>query len=278
MVSVRTHEVLFFLKVHAVRAVSDRLRADRRARRVECFAGKLAYSRYGFFKRQLMRYIAWREGAPTDARRDYEFTDWTAVRRFALEVAADVFHSGQSAAVRRVVSGGGKISAPLARFCAGKTAGFSRLSAGTARHESCLSGNRGSKMSQEDRRLALDQGFDLAVETVLTAFLAEGFAVEPVEGGDLQRRGTAVDRLRYTLLEATLPELGFVPCRCIGGLPAILGCHIALFELTGMCTLVTASSPLARYPLLASLVPRLSDRAGNALHQVAARGASLEAA
>lgn len=59
-------------------------------RRVECFAGKLAYSRYGFFKRQLMRFIAWREGAPTDVRRDYEFTDWNAVRRFALGVAADV--------------------------------------------------------------------------------------------------------------------------------------------------------------------------------------------
>ena len=72
-------------------------------RRVECFAGKLAYTHYGFFKRQVMRYIAWRAGAPTDARRDYEFTDWTAVRRFALEVAADVFHSGRSVAVRRVV-------------------------------------------------------------------------------------------------------------------------------------------------------------------------------
>ena len=37
-----------------------------------------------------MRFIAWREGAPTDVRRDYEFTDWNAVRRFALGVAADV--------------------------------------------------------------------------------------------------------------------------------------------------------------------------------------------
>jgi menaquinone-dependent protoporphyrinogen oxidase len=59
-------------------------------RRVACFAGKLAYSQYGFLTRQLMRFIAWREGAPTDARHDYEFTDWTAVRRFALDVAADV--------------------------------------------------------------------------------------------------------------------------------------------------------------------------------------------
>ena len=72
-------------------------------RRVECFAGTLAYSHYGFFKRQVMRFIAWREGAPTDARRDYEFTDWAAVRRFALDVAADVLADGRSAAVRPAV-------------------------------------------------------------------------------------------------------------------------------------------------------------------------------
>ena len=57
--------------------------------RVRCFAGKLAYSQYGFLKRQALRFIAWREGAPTDTRRDYEFTDWAAVRQFALDFAAD---------------------------------------------------------------------------------------------------------------------------------------------------------------------------------------------
>lgn len=69
-------------------------------RRVACFAGKLAYSQYGLFKRQIMRFIAWREGAPTDTRRDYEFTDWAAVRRFALDVAADVHERGRSAEMR----------------------------------------------------------------------------------------------------------------------------------------------------------------------------------
>ena len=59
-------------------------------RHIACFAGKLAYTQYGFVKRQVMRFIAWREGAPTDARRDYEFTDWTAVRQFALDIAGDV--------------------------------------------------------------------------------------------------------------------------------------------------------------------------------------------
>jgi len=58
--------------------------------RVACFAGKLAYTQYGFIKRFVMQYIARREGAPTDARRDYEFTDWKAVRQFALGVSEDV--------------------------------------------------------------------------------------------------------------------------------------------------------------------------------------------
>jgi menaquinone-dependent protoporphyrinogen oxidase len=69
-------------------------------RRIACFAGKLAYTQYGFFIRQMMRFIAWREGAPTDTSRDYEFTDWVAVRRFALDVAADVVDEAGPAAVR----------------------------------------------------------------------------------------------------------------------------------------------------------------------------------
>jgi hypothetical protein len=132
-------------------------------------------------------------------------------------------------------------------------------------------------MPTKDRRLVLDQGFDRAVETVLNAFLSEGFTIEPVDGGDLHNRCASVDRLRYALLEATLPELRFVPSGC-GYLPAILACRITLFELTGTCTLVTASSPLQRYPTLASLMPRLSERLGGALHTVVRRGADLEAA
>jgi menaquinone-dependent protoporphyrinogen oxidase len=59
-------------------------------RRLACFAGKLAYPKYGFFTRWLMRRIAAREGAPTDTTRDYDFTDWAAVREFARAVAGDV--------------------------------------------------------------------------------------------------------------------------------------------------------------------------------------------
>jgi len=58
-------------------------------RRSACFPGKLAYTQYGFLKRWLMRRIAQKEGAPTDTSRDFEFTNWTAVRAFAHTVAAD---------------------------------------------------------------------------------------------------------------------------------------------------------------------------------------------
>ena len=50
---------------------------------VASFAGALAYSKYGFLKRRVMQRIARKEGAPTDPTRDYEFTDWEAVTRFA---------------------------------------------------------------------------------------------------------------------------------------------------------------------------------------------------
>jgi menaquinone-dependent protoporphyrinogen oxidase len=52
------------------------------------FAGALAYTRYGFFKKQVMKSIARRAGTPTDTSRDYEFTDWIAVARFGKEFAA----------------------------------------------------------------------------------------------------------------------------------------------------------------------------------------------
>jgi len=42
-------------------------------------AGALKYSQYDFFKRQMMRLIAWREGGPTDTAKDVEFTDWEAL-------------------------------------------------------------------------------------------------------------------------------------------------------------------------------------------------------
>lgn len=57
--------------------------------RVASFGGALSYTRYGFLLRFLMRQIAKRGGRPTDARRDYVYTDWNAVRRFAQELVTD---------------------------------------------------------------------------------------------------------------------------------------------------------------------------------------------
>jgi menaquinone-dependent protoporphyrinogen oxidase len=48
--------------------------------RVFLVAGALPYSRYGFATRQLMRFIAWREGGDTDTSRDYEYTNWKQLR------------------------------------------------------------------------------------------------------------------------------------------------------------------------------------------------------
>jgi menaquinone-dependent protoporphyrinogen oxidase len=54
--------------------------------RVELFAGALQYSKYGFLLRFVMRRIAAAEGGETDTSRDYEYTDWAAVDRFALDM------------------------------------------------------------------------------------------------------------------------------------------------------------------------------------------------
>ena len=129
-----------------------------------------------------------------------------------------------------------------------------------------------------DRRLVVEQGFDRTVESVLQAFLDAGFSVSPIEGGDLHQKSGTEGRLRYAALEATLPELGFVRSSCRREFPPILGCRIALYEVTGSCTFVTTSNPLARYPLLASLVPRLSERTRSALGLVALKGTRREAA
>lgn len=54
--------------------------------RVEAFAGAIPYTRYGWLTRWMMRRIIGRAGGDTDASRDYEYTDWAAVDRFAREL------------------------------------------------------------------------------------------------------------------------------------------------------------------------------------------------
>ena len=57
-----------------------------RPRQVGFFAGALLYTQYGFFKRWIMKKIARDKRSPdTDTSRNYVYTDWNSVRRFAEE-------------------------------------------------------------------------------------------------------------------------------------------------------------------------------------------------
>jgi menaquinone-dependent protoporphyrinogen oxidase len=51
------------------------------------FAGKLDYPRYGFWDRQIIRFIMLLTKGPTDPRAVVEFTDWHEVERFARTVS-----------------------------------------------------------------------------------------------------------------------------------------------------------------------------------------------
>lgn len=51
------------------------------------FAGALQYREYDFMTRLLMRLLMRHGGHPTDASRDYDYTDWEAVDRFAHDCA-----------------------------------------------------------------------------------------------------------------------------------------------------------------------------------------------
>jgi menaquinone-dependent protoporphyrinogen oxidase len=55
-----------------------------RPEQVELIAGALPYTRYGPLTRWIMRKIVSRAGGDTDVSRDYEYTDWSAVDRFAV--------------------------------------------------------------------------------------------------------------------------------------------------------------------------------------------------
>jgi len=62
-------------------------RAQWAPQQVANFAGALPYSRYSWPLRLMMRFIVGRAGGDTDTSRDYEYTDWNAVDRFAAEIA-----------------------------------------------------------------------------------------------------------------------------------------------------------------------------------------------
>lgn len=67
---------------------------------VATVAGALRYTQYGFLKRFLMKQISKRSGRPTDTSRDFEFTDWKQVARFADRFRQQV----ESAAANRTPS------------------------------------------------------------------------------------------------------------------------------------------------------------------------------
>jgi hypothetical protein len=133
-------------------------------------------------------------------------------------------------------------------------------------------------MTTKDRRLILNHSFDCTVETVIDAFLREGFTIREVGAGDLRQHSAPGYALRYAVLEATLPELAFAAGRLRADLAPVLGCQVAVYELVGKCTMVTAASPLADYPQLASLVPRLTVRVASVLCAITRTSAGTEAA
>jgi menaquinone-dependent protoporphyrinogen oxidase len=53
-------------------------------------AGALLYSRYNFIVRLVMRRIARKVGAETDSSRDYVYTDWVELDKFAEELAEEI--------------------------------------------------------------------------------------------------------------------------------------------------------------------------------------------
>ena len=51
-----------------------------RPAKVEQIAGALLYTRYGFFKRMLMKSIMKNAGGDTDTKRDFVYTDWEGLK------------------------------------------------------------------------------------------------------------------------------------------------------------------------------------------------------
>lgn len=57
-----------------------------RPRELAVFAGKIDYPKYGFWDRQIIRFIMWITQGPTDPRAVVEFTDWQRVEAFGRAV------------------------------------------------------------------------------------------------------------------------------------------------------------------------------------------------
>ena len=55
-------------------------------RELAVFAGKIDYPRYDFWDRQIIRFIMWLTGGPTERDAVVDFTDWRQVEAFARRV------------------------------------------------------------------------------------------------------------------------------------------------------------------------------------------------
>lgn len=62
-------------------------------------AGAIRYSQYDFFKRLAIKFIATRRGQHTVTSRDYDLTDYDALRTFVLDFAESVARAGKPSGV-----------------------------------------------------------------------------------------------------------------------------------------------------------------------------------
>jgi menaquinone-dependent protoporphyrinogen oxidase len=63
-------------------------------------AGALPYTKYGWLKRWIMKRIVRKAGGDVDTTRDYEYTDWPALRAFAEAFSRRVSGAAEASSVR----------------------------------------------------------------------------------------------------------------------------------------------------------------------------------
>ncbi len=78
-----------FADREAVRTIAQQFvdQAGWRPSEVLCVAGRLAYTRYNWLVKLIMRRIAKSEGGSTDTSRDHEYTNWSDVEALAERMA-----------------------------------------------------------------------------------------------------------------------------------------------------------------------------------------------
>jgi menaquinone-dependent protoporphyrinogen oxidase len=67
-----------------------------RSGQVTILAGRLAYTKYGWLMRWVMKRIARKAGLAIDTSRDYEYTNWDEVARLADDLAAELHRTRRS--------------------------------------------------------------------------------------------------------------------------------------------------------------------------------------